>query len=83
MQVVFIMEYCGGGELLEYLVARERLDEQEAKFFFAQIADALYYLHLNKLIHRDLKLENLLLLDKESKIIKLVDFGISGVSNIE
>jgi calcium-dependent protein kinase len=34
MQVVFIMEYCGGGELLEYVVNRGKLVEQEAQFFF-------------------------------------------------
>jgi len=42
----------------------------------------VHYLHREKLIHRDLKLENILLMDKETKLIKIVDFGISGVSNI-
>ena len=35
MQVVFIMEYCEGGELLEYVKAKEKLTESEAQFFFA------------------------------------------------
>ena len=65
------MEFCGGGELLEYVAKKERLDETEAKFFIKQIADALYYLHREKLIHRDLKLENLILMDSESKLIKV------------
>ena len=63
MQFVFIMEYLGGGELLEYVSNRGRLDEIEAKFFFTQIAEAVHYLHREKLIHRDLKLENILLVN--------------------
>lgn len=38
------------------------------------------YCHRNKLIHRDLKLENLMLLNKESNIIRVCDFGIAGGS---
>ena len=34
MQVVFVMEYCGGGELLEYVGNLGKLNEEEAKFFF-------------------------------------------------
>lgn len=34
MQVVFIMEYCEGGELLEYVAKKGKLSEEEAKFFF-------------------------------------------------
>ena len=38
------------------------------------------YCHKEKLIHRDLKLENLLLANKEDKLLKVVDFGIAGIS---
>jgi len=71
MQVVFIMEYCGGGELLEYVVSKGKLQEHETQFFFRQIAEAVHYLHREKLIHRDLKLENILLMDEHSKLIKV------------
>lgn len=43
----------------------------------------MYYLHREKLIHRDLKLENILLEDQKEKRIKIVDFGISGLSNFD
>jgi MAP/microtubule affinity-regulating kinase len=80
MQVAFVMEYLNGGELLEYVLKRKRLDEEEALEFFHQITEAVSYCHRNKLIHCDLKLENILLENKESKVVKVVDFGISGLS---
>lgn len=71
MQVVFVMEYLEGGELLKYLLDRKTLCEEESRHFFKQIVDAITYVHKESLIHRDLKLENLLLSDKENKIIKV------------
>jgi MAP/microtubule affinity-regulating kinase len=50
------------------------------------MANAVHYLHREKLIHRDLKLENVLFESKAKSRIKIVDFGISGRckgSNIE
>lgn len=83
-QVAFVMEYLEGGELLQYVLDNERLSEDEAREFFIQITQAVSYLHRQKIIHCDLKLENLLLESKETKFLKVVDFGISGLcSNIE
>lgn len=78
MQVVFVMEYLEGGELLKYLVERKTLGEQEARHFFVQLVDAISYVHKEFLIHRDLKLENLLLADRESKTIKVNFLNISS-----
>ena len=47
--------------------------------FIKQIAKAMNYCHANNLIHRDLKLENMLLVNSEEKKIKIIDFGIAGV----
>lgn len=81
MQVAFIMEYLDGGELLKYVENKGgKLSEEEALEFFRQIAEAVSYCHRNKLIHCDLKLENILLESKDSKVVKVVDFGISGLS---
>ena len=46
-----------------------------------QIVKGMLYCHQRNLIHRDLKLENLLLVNKEEKKIKIIDFGIAGVMN--
>lgn len=79
-EMVFIMEYLEGGELFEYVSQRERLSEEEARVFFIQLAEAMNYCHKEKLIHRDLKLENLLLANKQDTLLKVVDFGIAGIS---
>jgi len=78
-QIAFVMEYLSGGELLEYVLKRNKLSEDEAREFFRQIVEAVSYCHRSKLIHCDLKLENILLENPESKVVKVVDFGISGL----
>ncbi|CAD8091601.1 unnamed protein product [Paramecium primaurelia] len=80
MQVVLIMEFLQGGDLVEYLQEKGGLPEQEARIIFRQIAEAIRYCHDKRLIHRDLKLENILLTSKVEKIIKIIDFGIATVS---
>ena len=76
-----IMEYCNGGELFNYIVEKEKLEENEASMFFYQLINALEYIHSLGIAHRDLKPENLLLID--NKIIKIIDFGLSNYFNGE
>ncbi len=78
-EVILIMEYAGGGELKDKVEELKDLDEIYARTIFQQICSAMSYCHNRGLIHRDLKLENVLFKDKESAIIKIVDFGIAGV----
>ena len=71
----FVMEYCKGGELFDYIVKNKRLKENEACKFFQQIINGVEYLHKQGIIHRDLKPENLLL--DYNNNIKISDFGLS------
>ena len=71
----FVLEYCKGGELFDYIVKNKRLKEGEACIFFQQIINGVEYLHNQGIIHRDLKPENLLLDYKNN--IKISDFGLS------
>lgn len=73
--IIFVsIKYCPGGELFDYIVAKDRLSESEARFFFRQIISALAYIHSKGYAHRDLKPENLLLDDNQC--LKLIDFGL-------
>lgn len=74
--ICFVMELCAGGDLLTFVRKRRKLKEDMAKYFFKQIIEGLAYIHHSKLIvHRDIKLDNILL-DSNGKI-KICDFGVS------
>lgn len=76
-KVYLVLELVNGGELFDYIVARGRVKEKEARKLFRQIVSAVEYCHGNLIVHRDLKPENLLL-DSEGNI-KINDFGFSNV----
>jgi serine/threonine protein kinase len=64
-----------GGDLLSFVRKRQKLNEQTAKSIFRQIMDALYHIHSNNIVHRDIKLDNILI--DLSNNIKICDFGVS------
>ena len=68
-----ILEYCSEGDLYNYMKTNGKLSESESKRFFIQITQALYFLWMNNLIHRDIKPHNILL--TSSGILKVADFG--------
>ena len=59
--LLYVEELCAGGDLLSYVRKRRRLDENVAMFLFKQILDGLYYCHSKNILHRDIKLDNILL----------------------
>lgn len=72
-----VFEYVNGGQMLDYIIAHGRLRERVARKFARQIGSALDYLHQNSIVHRDLKIENILI--SESGNIKIIDFGLSNL----
>ena len=76
-QLYVVMEYASGGELFDYIVSKKRLDEREACQLFRQMVSGIEFMHAKGIAHRDLKPENLLLDD--SRMIKIVDFGLSNM----
>ncbi|CAL8333239.1 unnamed protein product [Lota lota] len=73
-KIFIVLEYCPGGELFDYIIAKDRLSEEETRVFFRQIVSALAYVHSQGYAHRDLKPENLLI--DEDHNLKLIDFGL-------
>ncbi|XP_035258218.1 NUAK family SNF1-like kinase 1 [Anguilla anguilla] len=76
-KIVIVMEYASKGELYDFISERHRLSERETRRFFRQIVSAVHYCHKNGVVHRDLKLENVLL--DENCNIKIADFGLSNL----
>ena len=82
---ILITEYCEGGELFDQV--KNQLSETQIAVIFKQILSGLAYLHSNNIVHRDLKLENILIYEKEkSKTtgedlfnIKIIDFGTARI----
>jgi serine/threonine protein kinase len=76
-----IMEYINGGNLFSYVKKRRKLSEKVAKFLFRQIILGIKHIHSQLIVHRDIKLENILI-DMNNKV-KICDFGIGIILSSE
>ncbi|XP_059185083.1 NUAK family SNF1-like kinase 2 [Centropristis striata] len=76
-KIVIVMEYASRGDLYDYICDKRNISEREARHFFRQIVSAVHYCHQNGIVHRDLKLENILL-DGNGNV-KIADFGLSNL----
>ena len=74
--IYIIMEYCEKGELFDHIIEEISLSNDEAAYYFYQLINGLEYIHHKGIVHRDLKLENLLL--SKNNILKIIDFGLSN-----
>ncbi|KAG1140463.1 hypothetical protein G6F37_004923 [Rhizopus arrhizus] len=69
-----VMELLGGGmDLFDYIELNKNMTENEVRHIFYQIANAVKHLHTHKIVHRDIKDENVVL-DNEGTV-HLIDFG--------
>ena len=82
-----IMEELTGGTLLERLIEKmqtlgETFSEKDASIIFKQIISAINYCHKQGIVHRDLKMKNVLFIEKSQNLdIKIIDFGLSQYSS--
>ncbi|EGG08521.1 uncharacterized protein MELLADRAFT_115980 [Melampsora larici-populina 98AG31] len=72
-----LFEYVNGGQMLDYIISHGRLRERAARKFARQMGSALEYCHANSIVHRDLKIENILI--SKTGNIKIIDFGLSNL----
>ena len=76
------MEYASGGAMVRYIADNMKpggglaIDENEARYYFIQLLSAIEHCHKHKVVHRDLKLDNILF-DGDTQEIKVIDFGFS------
>ncbi|XP_049321353.1 serine/threonine-protein kinase 33 isoform X2 [Astyanax mexicanus] len=90
-KMYLVMELCEGGELKRLLRKNKRFSEEETRHIISSLAEAIVYLHKKDIVHRDLKLENILVKSYQSDHdsddnddggertvnIKVTDFGLS------
>ncbi|KAI8069124.1 kinase-like domain-containing protein [Gilbertella persicaria] len=73
--IYMIMELCDGGDLFEYVIQHPHKEDELVKTLFLQILEGIEYLHTEGIYHRDIKLENILL--SEKNVCKVADFGLA------
>ena len=72
-ELVIVMEYAGT-DLSEILKEARKLPDDKVRLYARQVLNAMLYLHKNRILHRDLKLQNILL---KNNVIKICDFGFA------
>ena len=75
--ILIIMEYINGGNLFSFVKKRRKLTEKISKFLFKQIILGIKHIHSQNIVHRDVKLENILI--DLNNTIKICDFGIGRI----
>ena len=74
-RLYFVMPFVRGGELYKIFKAKKRLPEKVVRFYAMQIIMAIGYLHSKGIMHRDLKLENILV--DQDGYLKIIDYGLA------
>ncbi|KAI1320077.1 hypothetical protein EDD11_002049 [Mortierella claussenii] len=75
-----VTELARGGELFDRVKKKGRFTESESRFVFRQLLEGVKYLHDRGIVHRDLKLENILLMDEDNLAVKISDFGLANIT---
>lgn len=77
-KIYLVMDYVKGGDMAEYISRHVRLGENQTRGILKQILEGVTYLHNNNIVHRDIKLENILLTSINPILVQLTDFGFAN-----
>ncbi len=75
--ILIIMENISGGNLLSFIKKRTKLNEKTSRFIFRQLISSIKFIHSKGIIHRDIKLDNILI--DLNNTIKICDFGVGKI----
>ncbi|OMJ80304.1 hypothetical protein SteCoe_19457 [Stentor coeruleus] len=78
--VYFVMEYLPHGDLLSRLNQKEKFSEENSAKFMGKLLTTIDYLHSQNIVHRDLKLENIIMTGPTDDDFKIIDFGLSYIN---
>ncbi|CAG9313656.1 unnamed protein product [Blepharisma stoltei] len=76
-----IMDYAPGTNMLQKIFKVESFSERKASEFLFELLLTLNYLHSKNIVHRDIKLENIMICSENPAKFKLIDFGLAGICN--
>jgi len=76
--IYIVMELVEGGMLVDRLISMQKFRESDAQYVMKQLLEAVNYLHNRGVVHRDLKLDNILCTYEKGLEVKIADFGLAG-----
>eukprot|EP00189_Rhodosorus_marinus_P002575 CAMPEP_0113963666 /NCGR_PEP_ID=MMETSP0011_2-20120614/6652_1 /TAXON_ID=101924 /ORGANISM="Rhodosorus marinus" /LENGTH=388 /DNA_ID=CAMNT_0000975765 /DNA_START=668 /DNA_END=1834 /DNA_ORIENTATION=- /assembly_acc=CAM_ASM_000156 len=76
--IYIVMELVKGGMLVDRLISMHKFRESDAQYVMQQLLEAVNYLHGCGVVHRDLKLDNILCTYEKGLKVKIADFGLAG-----
>lgn len=83
LELKLVLDLCTGGTLRQRMKRGPPLDERAVRILALQLAQALHFLHTRRVIHCDVKPENILFVDPAGLSIRLSDFGVARLSHAD
>lgn len=76
-----VMELVPGGDLMDFVAANGAIGEDATQVITKQILDGIAYVHRLGILHRDLKPDNILIMQDDPILVKITDFGLAKISD--